>query len=72
MNSLRTMLQHDVDHGKNAKQKRRQLASTFERYSAQPSPEAADPAVFALVQMNLLSALQADLGKLISTLSSTN
>ncbi|OOY19580.1 hypothetical protein BMI86_13140 [Thioclava sp. DLFJ5-1] len=69
VNDLRTMLQHDVDHGKHAGKKRKKHGSTFEQYAGVPSPEAADPTVFTLVQINLLSALQEKLGKLVSTLS---
>lgn len=70
VNALRTMLQHDVDHGRDAPRKRKQLGSVFQKYAGVPSPEGADPAVFKIVQINLLSALKADLGNLLTNLQS--
>ncbi len=66
VNLLRTGLQHDVDHGnkKKVKAKRKQIGSTFERYSGAASPELLDPSRFLLVQANLLSALELDLKNL--------
>ncbi len=71
VNELRTMLRHDVDHGKGAKAsaKRRQLAATFSKYAGSPSPEALDPNTFPLVQANLLSAIDADLRSLAKSLA---
>lgn len=70
VNDLRTMLQHDVDHGKAGKvaAKRKHLASVFSKYSGFPSPDAVDPSQFALVQANILGALSADLSGLAKSL----
>ena len=70
VNDLRTMLQHDVDHGKKSKaaSKRKHLATVFRTYSGAASPEAIDPAQFALVQVNILGALSHDLNNLAKTL----
>ena len=60
---LRTMMQHDVDHGKAGKaaSKRKKLARVFSKYSGVSSPDAVDPAQFPLVQANILGALETDL-----------
>ena len=70
VNDLRTMLQHDVDHGKAAKSaaKRKHLADVFSNYSGVPSPEAVDPSHFPLVQANILGALSTDLSVLAKSL----
>lgn len=70
VNDLRTMLQHDVDHGKvgKAAAKRKQLAAVFSGYSGVPSPDAVDPSQFALVQANILGALSMDLNVLAKSL----
>jgi hypothetical protein len=64
------MLRHDVDHGKGTKAaaKRRHLAAVFSKYSGSPSPEALDPGAFALVQANILSAIESDLFGLTKSL----
>ena len=66
VNDLRTMLQHDVDHGKAAEvaKKRKKLAHTFKSYSGAGSPDAVAPADFTLVQVNILGALLSDLNVL--------
>lgn len=71
VNDLRTMLQHDVDHGKGGKAaaKRQRLAAVFSKYSGAPSPDAIDPAAFPLVQANILAALEADLRTLARSLA---
>jgi len=71
VNDLRTGLQHDVDHGKATKaaKKRKQLAAVFQTYSGSASPDAVDPAQFALVQVNILGALNADLANLAKSLA---
>jgi len=70
VNDLRTMLQHDVDHGKGAKAaaKRRHLGSVFARYAGVSSPDAIDPAAFPVVQANVLGALESDLSALAKSL----
>jgi len=69
-NDLRTMLQHDVDHGKGSKAaaKRKHLAAVFSKYSGAPSPDAIDPAAFPLAQSNILAALESDLQALAKSL----
>jgi hypothetical protein len=67
---LRTMLQHDVDHGKAEKvaAKRKHLAAIFSTYSGVPSPDAVDPSQFSLVQANILGTLSTDLSTLAKSL----
>lgn len=71
VNDLRTLNEHDVDHGKAGKvaKKRTELAEVFRKYSGSHTPESADPYTFTLVQANLLGALEADLARLLKTLS---
>jgi hypothetical protein len=66
LKDLRTMLKHDVDHGKAGRvaKQRKQLASVFQSYSGVPSPDAVDPSLFALVQLDILGALSTDLNHL--------
>ena len=63
INELRTALQHDVDHGKAGKVKRKKLkqGATFEKYSGVTSPGAAAPERFPVLQMNILRAIASDL-----------
>lgn len=63
VNTLRTDLQHDVDHGeaKKVKAKQKKIGATFEKYSGVKSPQLLDQERFVLVQANLLSALDLDL-----------
>jgi hypothetical protein len=70
-NDLRTMLQHDVDHGKSGKvsKQRQKLGEVFKRYSGTVSPEAVDPSQFALVQVNVLGALRDDLSAMAKSLT---
>ncbi|WP_175516962.1 DUF262 domain-containing protein [Planctomicrobium piriforme] len=70
INDLRTMMQHDVDHGKPNKvaAKRKHLSTVFNRFSGVPSPDAVDPSTFPIVQANILGALEADLTALAKTL----
>jgi hypothetical protein len=67
--TLRTDLQHDVDHGDQGKikAKRKKIGATFTKYSAAASPQVLDPDRFILVQANLLSALELDLKNLATT-----
>lgn len=66
INALRTALQHDVDHGKPAEiaKKRRKLGEVFKRYSGEVSPQGLAPERFAVVQANVLRAIEADLRNL--------
>ena len=66
VNSLRTDLQHDTDHGDKAKikAKKTQAGSVFKKYSGEASPDVLDPTRFVLVQANILSALELDLNNL--------
>lgn len=63
INTLRTDLQHDVDHGDASKvrSKRRKIGSVFKKYSGAHSPDVLDPLRFVLVQVNILSAIDLDL-----------
>lgn len=63
VNTLRTDLQHDVDHGeaKKKRSKQKKIGETFEKYSGVKSPQLLDQERFILVQANLLSALDLDL-----------
>lgn len=71
VNELRTMLRHDLDHGKpnKAAAKRKRLASIFSKYSGAPSPDGVDPAQFTLVQANILGAVSTDLNALAKSLA---
>lgn len=66
VNSLRTGLRHDVDHGRPADvaKKRRKLAEAFKKYSGETSPQGLAPELFAVVQANLLRAIDADMREL--------
>jgi hypothetical protein len=66
VNTLRTDLQHDVDHGDESmvKAKKKKIGSTFRTYSGLATPLVLDPSRFLLVQANLLSALELDLRNL--------
>jgi hypothetical protein len=66
VNTLRTDLQHDVDHGDlgKVKAKKKKIGATFKKYAGAESPEVMDPSRFVLVQANLLSALELDLKNL--------
>lgn len=63
VNDLRTLNEHDIDHGKTSKanSKRKELSQVFSKYSGASSPDAVDPAAFPLIQANLLGALENDL-----------
>jgi hypothetical protein len=64
---LRTALDHDVDHGKPGKVKKKKIAlgETFNKYSGETSPEALDPDRFKIVQANILGAVRSDLEQLV-------
>jgi len=67
VNTLRTDLQHDTDHGDKPKikAKKKQAGSIFKKYSGEASPDVLDPSRFVLVQANILSALELDLKNLV-------
>jgi hypothetical protein len=66
VNTLRTDLQHDVDHGEKGKirAKRKKIGDTFQKYSGIRTPQLLAADKFVLVQANVLSAIDQDLGKL--------
>lgn len=66
VNSLRTDLQHDVDHGEKQKvrTKKRKTGEVFTKYAGAPSPAGLAPDRFIVVQANLLGALKQDLRQL--------
>ncbi|MGY0798168.1 DUF262 domain-containing protein [Lysobacter sp. A286] len=63
VNDLRTLNEHDVDHGKDSKvaKKRKALADTFRLYAGAPTPDSIDPSAYCLMQANILGALENDL-----------
>jgi len=67
VNTLRTELQHDVDHGhlKDVKKKKLTHAATFEKYAGVSSPSVAAPERFPLAQVKLLSGVKADLQNIL-------
>jgi hypothetical protein len=67
VNSLRTDLQHDVDHGKRhkVKAKKKKIGEVFKKYAGVPSPAGLAPERFVVVQANLLRALKQDLIQLV-------
>jgi hypothetical protein len=66
VNTLRTDLQHDVDHGDKGKikSKRKKIGDTFEKYSGIKTPQLLAADRFVLVQANVLSAIELDLTNL--------
>jgi hypothetical protein len=66
VNTLRTDLQHDVDHGDKGKvkTKRKKIGDTFQKYSGIKVPQLLDADRFVLVQANMLSAIELDLTNL--------
>jgi hypothetical protein len=69
INTLRTDLRHDVDHGKPTKvrSKRRAAGSVFAKYAGAATPETMEPTKFPLVQANILSAIEGDLRTLLAS-----
>lgn len=63
INALRTNLQHDVDHGKpsRVKKKRIGLGQAFVRYAGSGTPETVGPESLLVLQANLLRAIENDL-----------
>ncbi len=67
VNELRTDLRHDVDHGKPTKvrSRRRKIGRVFATYAGRGTPETMEPTKLALVQSNLLAAIEGDLQGLL-------
>ncbi len=63
INTLRTELRHDTDHGDAGKvrAKKQKGGVVFGRYSGVPSPAGLEPERFAVVQANILQAIMKDL-----------
>ncbi|MFT6916681.1 MAG: hypothetical protein ACJAWL_003024 [Motiliproteus sp.] len=63
INSFRTSIQHDLDHGKENKVKKKQImiGEGFKKYSGYQSPEMLNDDSFVVVQANLLNAIYCDL-----------
>jgi hypothetical protein len=68
INTLRTDLRHDVDHGDAGKirSKRRKFGTTFGKYAGGGTPETLEPAKFPLIQSNLMAAIEGDLRGLLA------
>lgn len=68
INELRTDLRHDVDHGDAPKvrAKRRKISKAFTTYAGEGTPQTIDPSKFPLVHVNLLSAVEGDLRRLLT------
>lgn len=68
INELRTDLRHDVDHGDIGKirAKRRKFGKTFTKYAGSGNPDTIEPTKFALVQANILGAVEGDLRILLA------
>lgn len=63
VNTLRTGLQHDLDHGeeKKVQAKKKRTGEVFSKYSGEVSPAGLAPERFIVVQANLLRGLKRDL-----------
>ncbi|WP_181443456.1 DUF262 domain-containing protein [Porphyrobacter sp. YT40] len=70
VNTLRTELQHDVDHGKASSVTKKKLVhgQTFKKYSGVASPVVAAPSQFPLLQLSLLRAIKDDLAEIFVNL----
>jgi hypothetical protein len=70
VNTLRTEIRHDVDHGDAAKvrAKRKKAGTTFAQYAGAGVPETVAPEKFVVAQSNLLAEIQRDLRTLVATL----
>lgn len=67
VNSLRTAVQHDVDHGKSkdAAAKKRKLGDTFKKYGGTGAPSGVAPKHFPVIQASILRSFEADLAGLL-------
>ena len=63
VNSLRTGVQHDVDHGeaRKVRAKKKKIGQIFTKYAGAPSPAGLAPERFVVVQANVLTALKRDM-----------
>ncbi len=70
INTLRTDLQHDLDHGKpkKAASKRKKSSATFRKYANSSTPQTSAPDNFPLLQVGLLNQIEGDLRTLVLTL----
>jgi hypothetical protein len=68
VNTLRTDLQHDLDHGKQSKAaaKRKRSSITFKKYAGVATPKTAAPENFPVLQVGLLNQIEKDLRSLIA------
>ena len=71
VNDLRTALQHDLDHGKEnkSKAKKKKLGATFKKYSGVVAPSVVAPERFPVIQLKLLTSIEADLRTLLHQFS---
>ena len=67
---LRTGLRHDVDHSDPAKvkNKRKKISAAFARFGGSGSPETMEPTLLAVVQANILGAVEGDLKEILRTI----
>ena len=69
VNTLRTELRHDIDHGKAGKVRaKKKGGAAFRKYSGVDSPAGLAPERFAVVQLNVLDALKHDLTQVVESL----
>ena len=70
VNTLRTELRHDVDHGEAGKvrSKRKKIGTTFAKYAGSGTAETLEPSRFILVQANLMTAIEGDLKATIAAM----
>jgi hypothetical protein len=63
VNLLRTLNEHDVDHGKASKvaKQKKELGAAFEKFAGEKTPSTIDPSKFVIIQTNILAALEHDL-----------
>ena len=69
VNTLRTELRHDVDHGEPGKirGKRKRSAAVFAKYAGSTgTPETVEPSLLVLAQANILAAIESDLSAIVS------
>jgi hypothetical protein len=70
INTLRTDLQHDLDHGKSKKvaSKRKKISATFRKYASSSTPQTSGPDNFSLLQVGLMNQIEGDLRALVLVL----
>jgi Protein of unknown function DUF262 len=71
VNTLRTDLQHDLDHGKpnKAAAKRRKGSTTFKKYANSTTPQTSAPENFPLFQVGLMNLIETDLRTLLGSVN---